>query len=302
VKVYANGTELPREGPSQVEFCVGQKIDFTTALDPPVSYQNPPAAQWSLSGNYVNDSSTSGSGGSVNYSVNSSLLTQPTTSCWYVGGGSASASVGLGLQFSNGQYVAVASSGHFNAYRPDARPKTTAYLSPLWYSNPRNAVMNLSGYDSLELTANPMEFITEIYSKYPGNADYVQLISGSTGSDLIPSWSTGNNAADNSVPYGGTVPINPNSWSPSPQHVDGPETVGGLSSVWVDYTLKAYLRFTPSGAGSIPITLVRVDWSWSAGATKQNGIWSINSYCPAPTFSSDSTFPYWTHIYSNPGQ
>jgi hypothetical protein len=39
----------------------------------------------------------------------------------------------------------------------------------------------------------------------------------------------------------------------------GPASVAGLNTVWFDYSYQPYLRFTPDGADSIPITLGRVE-------------------------------------------
>ena len=182
-------------------------------------------------------------------------------------------------------------------HRPIARPKTNT-VTHLWYTNPRNPVIVADPTLSIMLTDDVMQFYTEIKSRYPGAADYVQLISGSVGSDLFGDFPTGADAVDTCVPYGDTVQIGPGYWAPAPQHRDGPSSPGGATSAYVDYHFKVYLRFTPSGTGSIPITLSRVDWYWVGSVTFQNSVVQWSSDCPPPTFAPDDNFPLWTHFYS----
>ena len=58
--------------------------------------------------------------------------------------------------------------------------------------------------------------------------------------------------------------------------------------------LQDYVRFTPSGDGSIPITLGRIDWDWAATATATPH-WHITSDgVNGPAQYTDDNFPTWT--------
>lgn len=72
---------------------------------------------------------------------------------------------------------------------------------------------------------------------------------------------------------------------------------------FVDATdaFKAYIRFIPNGAESIPITLGLVTWGWSGRADEDSGgIWTLtNSNVVPPTLVESDEFPVWTKVYSN---
>jgi len=182
------------------------------------------------------------------------------------------------------------------------RPQAETYVPDnTWYLSPRGGVLDTNGYESVQLENGPMLYKLGIYSVFQGQADFVQLITGDLGSDIWPPFTITGYQADTSVPYNGTTAVKPDGWSAEGiTFQDGPTTEGGSSSAYLDFTFKDYLRFTPDGAGSIPITIGLVNWSVQLSEVKSGGIWTIGCVCPAPIFSESSEFPSWALTYTFP--
>ena len=65
-------------------------------------------------------------------------------------------------------------------------------------------------------------------------------------------------------------------------------------------TFKTYMRYTPQEAGSIAVTLGRVDWSWAVDGQYANGQWSvIPGTILEPTWHEDDGFPEFIGIAPN---
>ena len=112
----ANGIDLSTNTPT---YCVGQKISFSPVWIP----STPPyinalsTARWHFQGNYVNEKPYSWCSGY--YDENDDLLFGESVFCWYVDALQAGiASIGMNLQFANGQSVSIPALGKLNVYRP----------------------------------------------------------------------------------------------------------------------------------------------------------------------------------------
>ena len=148
--------------------------------------------------------------GSMNYDIDSDLLDDPTTSCWFFnqpGPGQPLGDVKLGmrLQFPNGQSVLISTKGRIEVDRP-------IVLLDAWYQEPWNASLHedfLSSYVALD--SPQMSFSPQVRSPYAGVANYVQLVSADNASDYYPySQNTeGEYVLDNVDPYKGDIPISP---------------------------------------------------------------------------------------------
>jgi hypothetical protein len=308
--IWANSRLLqPDKVAEDAKFCVGQWLGFVPtweqlppyAGDPP-GVSAPPAYDWTMSSKYVNRRSQPNSAGCVTYDVDLNLLKYWMPNAWYISGGDKNVRLNLTLQFDNEQSAKVTESGKFNVFRPSARPNL---ITGLWYLDPRNGVLETGTlYTSLALLQNPMDFKTEIYSQFDGQADYVQLLQGWNNSNILPSplGNVPSDSADKTVPYGDIVPIGTGYWAPAPVYRDGPETVGGTTYVRLNYNYQVYLRFRPNGNPyNIPITLARIDWYWNGAASRPTILdpWNITTNdCPPPTFHSDDTFPFWVRLYT----
>ena len=123
-------------------------------------------------------------GSSENYFINGDLLTSNSTSCWYVNGQGGSASIGMNLHFSNGQYVSLAAKGDFTVYRPNAKPNKAT--SGIWYLDPRNVTLDTNWPSVLALDIFRLQHYVAITSKYAGLGNYVQLLSATNLSDFYP--------------------------------------------------------------------------------------------------------------------
>ena len=125
------------------EFCVGQYVTFGPQWDRDPNGDDTigTEALWHLPAKFVNEQwqhqqwvitdQFAGTGywtpyGSVNYRVNSSLLTNQTTSCWFVNGNGGGCGLLLTLHFSNGQSATLSAVGRITIYRP-AVPILTSF-------------------------------------------------------------------------------------------------------------------------------------------------------------------------------
>jgi len=309
------------------EVCVGQNVTFTLNGMPMDQIVNM-VGQWSLPAKYVNEpwqnqnwvvtDPATGAGywspyGSVNYRINSSLLANTNqTSGWFYNTNGNHVSVGLNLQFQNGQSVSVAANGNFTVYRPqllkftNSPPTHYAYLdtnhfnvygSPwLTYGDPNNG---------------SMAFSCRIQSDFGGQGRWTQLINSFRNRDeTYPvgswTWSThGDYWLDNSefyFPNMFDVTVNAHATSSPLGYGDAPSWPCGLTVCTINDQFKTYVRFLPDGANSIWITLGRVDWSWNATASL-SGAWLITSqYTPLAQLNDDDSFPFWTDYVLSIGQ
>jgi hypothetical protein len=255
---------------------------------------------------------------SYNYYIDSSLLKVETTYAWWVSGGynpSAiyTASIGEGLTFPNRQYLAMATSGEFNMFRPQ--------IISHRINSAGAVVLDTNSLPQVGLKMDPyISWVTYVGldTNFSCNLFNVQLVNWEDGygygAGCSLSWygGTGNQyCLDNGYPYAGDGlwPKNPDgagnyTTSGDITHGDGPEIAGNFCS-FVEYNpaFINYLCFQPTSANSIPITLENDPWSAHGRADKVNGIWTLTySWMTGPSFNNDDSFPSWLSIYHNTGE
>jgi hypothetical protein len=261
------------------EFCAGQHLDFKLVFDPPPEYVSQVSA-WDLSGPPVNESWQESVSGSVNYRFNPNLLTNLTTSCWYVSGGADIASIGTWLQFSNGQYCLLYVQGNFSIAKPS-------------FSDFDNC-SSLAGFvwGSPVLQAR-MQWGVTVQSAYDGNVGVTQLIDGTnlccnTGGEFQLDGGATNllgqaySATDPATHTARFLYVRSSTASPTAD---------------MTATYKDYLRFKPAGnAGNIWVTLANNSWSMDGSASLSGGLTRSN-LPPASALVESALFPSWSNRY-----
>jgi hypothetical protein len=275
------------------EVCVGQTV--TMGMDwlggnPP--FTNVDSVWWHLPDKYVNQQ-TNYSSTCTTYVKNTDLLTNTAIQCWYVNGSGGNCSVRETLHFSNGQSVTIAAAGSFTVYRPGVNQPVTF--------GPYNAALEGSYPPMLELADNAMYYTVTINSKYSGSFGLTQLVKMYSETVLIPP-----DGLTGATTWGNfNLDINPD--GSTGEYYDGPNDISHSCRIndppgqplWFfigDYTgnWQDYVRFTPGGSGSIPVTLGRIDWNWAAAAENPGTGWYITSDGEdGPTPHPDDSFPLW---------
>ena len=288
------------------EVCVGQLVTFALNGLPTGSISNM-VGNWQLPDKFVNESwqetqsivdPATGVGttvpyGSVNYRINSSLLANTNqTACWFYNTNNGHVSVGLNLQFNNGQYASVAAKGDFTVFRPSVNQPDP--------SGPFHAALMGSMTPTLQLANNDMDFTVTINSKYSGSFGLTQLVKMYSETIFLPP-----DLLQGATTWGNfNLDINPG--GSTGEYYDGPKDISiscrindapGQPLIFImgDYTghWKDYVRFTPKDG--IPVTLGRIDWNWAATAfDDQASWWTITSDgADGPTLHVDDSFPLW---------
>lgn len=322
LSIYANTTKLEPDKVGSAKFCVGQNVTFLLNFDPPVTYVDV-ISNWKIPDKFVNEpwqeqmqvEQDMVPYGSVNYRINNNLLKNTlSTSCWFVNDpGEKNVSIGANLRFSNGQKVSLAAIGKFDLLRPHV-----TRVEPVGI--PGGEISNIGGgaFPWLSLTHGIMHFRAYISQTYPGKFGITQLTKYNTGTGLlIPPFqylqsSDGDFYLDGSSEfYDGETPVTLAAGSypadteyAQPSEVQDPPSVQ-LIYYWGQYvgSWKSYVRFTPVGAGSIPITLERIDWGWSSWAEQSAPYfaqdWAVDPELDTvspPTRHADDEFPKWTVV------
>ena len=239
-------------------------------------------------------------------------LTEPETGAWWVTGGPKAVSCYPKLTLANDQKVSL---GAVRGNLLILKPQVTSVV-PGMYAPAGTIITNETPY-KLSLGKSSMIYDVYISQTYPGSFGLTQLTQYFTESGYIPPlfyWieSTGDDFwLDSSHEYYSglkNVILNSGSWPSTNSYPasakieDAPQgniylSYGKYYGQWKDY-----VRFTPSGRDSIPITLGRVDWSWNAEASLGLSGWVITSNSVAgPTLDrNDDSFPTWTRDKSSP--
>lgn len=303
--ITANGNDLQTTKP---EFCVGQQVTFSPSWDSDPGAENT-IAHWNLPGNYVNESYAYSSV-CTSYRLNPALLANLTTSCWYVNEPGGTASIGMNLQFPNGQTVSIAAKGDFTIYRPTIscfQPSPPYYAALVPSGSPNQLRLgddNQNGAMAYSLNVNSI-------APFSGDANIVQLVnasravSGSYGGQQ--STTGGAFWLDNTLFYiSGANPVNPPSIPYAYLLLTDMPGYGlnfwtGVNLCSIADSFKDYVVFKPNGSGNIYVTLGRVLWSWSASTSKVNGVWSNPTYqVIGPSSPDDSDeFPQWPQVCHN---
>lgn len=258
------------------EFCAGQHLDFKLVFDPPPEYVSQVLA-WNLPGPPVNESWQPSASGSVNYRFNPNLLTNLTTSCWYVSGGPGPASIDTWLQFANGQYCFLDVQGNFSIAKPS-------------FSGFDNS-SSLVGFawNSPVLQAN-MQWGVTVQSAYDGSVGVTQLIDGTN----LCCNTGGEFRLD-----GGSTNLLRQTYSATNPATHTARFLYARSStaspaVEIAATFKDYLRFRPAGnASNIWVTLGTNSWSMDGSASLSGGLTRSN-LPPASALVESAEFPSWT--------
>lgn len=275
-------------------YCVGQYLTFapvwTPAL-PDTTVINP--IEWTFSGAFVNEfvpdlSSDLASG---YYTNNPALLAVEYPAAWWISGefdppATYSGTVGEGLTFANGQYVAIATSGEFSMFRPKCSISST---NSSYYA----ALVPADDPDELQLgdTNGYMKYFVTITSASPfsGGANITQLanvsrsVSNSHGG--VSQTTDGQFWLDNTEFYLDTdIPIGESTpFSSGDYFIDQPgyglNPIFGATMCSIVDSFKDYIRFRPDGNdNNIYITVGRVFWDWSASTTKSGDLWNPPTY------------------------
>lgn len=311
-------------------FCVGEQVTFTfNGLPDYANY----LAHWSLPQKYVNEQwqhqkliNVPGTGesylesyGSINYRVNTDLLTNlPSTSCWFVNGSGGRISVGAYLYFANGQQVFVSSYGNISVYRP-----TGSIVSRFAYGTPtvewHDAWTYLSSSGNLKVGAGvnsprSMDFLGGVQSKYPGQVKWIQIADlDFTGTGFLDGAPIINpnvsGVLDNQDPFGpicgivaNVVPNPAKNWNTVPLD-DSPQAAsfGTINPIIrLNCTLHDYLMFQPSDGG-IWVSLGQTSWSTQSGATWPSTVIVPSNAVSGPgNLDGSDNFPEWTSVFGNP--
>jgi len=297
------------------EFCVGQKVTFT--LNGLPGFVDA-VGRWNLPGTFVNEqwqnfTIATETGlptfyGSINYRENDNLLNisgqNVETFCWYYDKLDAGKKVSMhvNLHMPNGQYVNVAADGKFTVYRPTiGSPQVNCSYVDLNLSP-----FHLTARMQWQLNANLDLSVPGVSG---GILSYVQLVNGTWSYDTILGPTTNDTSGrywlDGSDPYIATD-YGPKTITDSVMNMpfsDDPGLEPGefsfSSFAEATYNFKTYVRIQPVGAGSIPITLKRIEWSWHGRADCINGAWSltVGNQPVINSVSPDDTFPEWPNTY-----
>ena len=293
------------------EVCVGQQVTLTLSGLP--AYQEQ-VGHWILPQKYVNEPwqlkqwvvPPLGNGywdyyGSVNYRINTDLLTNLTTQCWYVNRPGGTVTAAWNLKLPNGHQISLISRGRMSVVKPSVDRIESSYQT---YFHANNGVDISASMDWKIYVRPPPHF--------SGTAAYAQLIQrdwdfyreGLLGATHVTDSTGGEYWLDNTYPYPETFTAFL-SWDDDPEkhadHSDSPGLSGNLCvSVALADKFKTYLQFQPTGSGSIAVTIGRIDWDWSCSATETSGIWTwtLPKHGPTPDWGDDS-FPVWEVVYMN---
>jgi len=286
-------------------FWVGQKINFSPVWSP----EAPPFVEanshfhWNLPGNYVNEPVvySSQTPNCVTYDINSSLLANQTTYCWYKRDlQAATASVGMTLNFQNGQNVSIAALGQFDMHRPTLVTKDMCsdLANTITMGSPCLFVTNNSSSVTLGNSQGGYARFWAMFHARPGDHFFETQIVQS-----YRKW--GNNSPVDSGSdwwFDGSFENKPGSSSPA--DVNGIGTVQQTDQypgvpleqpeAKVNDVFKTYFRYQPPEGDSIAITLGRVNWSWAVDAQYISGTWNIPSgTISSPDYHDDDNFPQW---------
>jgi len=346
LRIVVNGTNplWPDHVPAYNRYCVGQYLGFDQEYTPalPSGTQLNPI-QWALDGTYVNTNIPAQfSDGSSNYSNNPALLSHQSTYAWWIDGSynptNYKATLGEGLTFPNGQYVAVATHGLFTMHRPrifNYVANTNSISEGLWHSHEPGTAAPLEGVglipgteyeaaDWLGCFYGP-EYNLEVDTLFVGNAFVTQTLNGFTTNQIYSSYYSPGDYLDWSVYYGdkfhetnNNVLVVPGGSLPPLHFEDAPEILCFSNTTQHEH-FTDYICFQPEGG--IPVTLGIVTWHCDGdsykttipGTTNQDyypfatadqafgdyGYIAPTGHAQFDTFTTDHTLANWVHNTKN---
>jgi len=306
LRMFANGKDLSTNTP---EFCVGQKITFTTNWSSMPAGVQSRTVHWTLDGNYVNDFDQFSFNTSTNYFVNTSLLTNETTSAWWVSGATNpiiyTARLAENLTLTNGAQAIVTAKGQFKMFRPSVvmlNPAVNGTPSNIWIT-PWNILH--FGKVGLGLSGGPnnLSFEVQVLSPhFEGDAKITQICT-LEGSGI----SAVTNVLDNENPYTNafthvlTNSINPfNGHTNNIIRVDDAPQNASVESFHLYASFVDYIMFAPMGSTNISVPLGNLSWSTSFGASHPSTNISPNIVSPPTNPNASEAWPTWSDVFSNP--
>jgi len=293
-RIRANNAILLPDGIApNATFCVGQNVNFSVDWLPgaPPYVSGSSSFHWHLPGNYVNEPYRY-SASCESYRRNDAWLAYPTTQCWYVDALQASAcSVGMSLQFDNGQSVSIASAGQFTIVRPSISDfqKSIHYFQKHTYT--------LEGHMRWDATFNSTfdgsVGVTQIINCNDSTSDYytlgLNLLDGDTeiygkldGSGNLDGQPFDFQVANVNSHY---IYLSDDPYDPFLIHPSG------CSTMIANFT--DYIRFAPSGG--IYVTIGTVNWQMNGHACYGSDAVSPDNINIDDPDSSDA-FPTWDDI------
>ena len=317
--IFANGYLLAddRVRP-QANYIVGQYLKFTNAFNPPLpsGTQKGPIL-WEFNGTFYNDGTNAVPGVSwptcsSNYFQNPNLLTNETTTAWWVSGGNPAqyhAHIGEYLTFANGQELAVTAKGLFSMYRPDVQITAVGGAVSIGTNVLWDTCSNLKfglncglpsqcgGTDGIWLSN-----YTTLLGGFSGSVKWFQVITHTTirYQDATNQWWRYEHA--NCLDKG--MPTNSNPYRDSP----GSSIDPGTKALSMSANFDTWLMFQPTGVppgvawtGGQWVPLQKVNWTWSGEGAEPN--WTlVNPVNPSPIVSDPiPNYPHWTNIIKKPG-
>jgi hypothetical protein len=312
-----NGTAVDLSA-NTPEFCVGQQVTFSLNGLPMGNIVNM-VGQWILPAKYVNSKLQYVIGvTSPNYDIASGALQNTNqTSCWFVNGSGGQVSVTLSLLFNNGQYTSVAAFGNITVYRPSYTNFSTTN-STLGFTNASRSFLwdgDVLSYGNETNGADGQFWSAIINSKYNGAIGILQLV------NAVYTRNYGELSSYNTLDTGGTFWLDgspttgyqdPNNYQEFTYLTDfisshkiwiSDQPEGNIFGLYLGDNVRLwgqfidYLRFQPSGSGSIAVTLATNTWSMEGMATTGSGITTNSTPLPSAPLDSDA-FPIWTLIKS----
>jgi hypothetical protein len=280
------------------EFCVGQLLTFQPSWSPSTPPYFNSVQHWTLPDKYVNRP-TNYSATCATYVKNTDLLTNRVNQCWYVNGSGGTASIGMSLQFANGQTASIAAKGDFTIYRPRIwlgpyDPGEENHYYTISYANEATCKLKLGENDDSGNGA--MRFDVDINSKYSGSIGLTQLI---TANYSNPTCIFSDERCDGTEYYSGPNAVtarNDSSRSGLISMDDGPNSIWVTPNI-VNLSSRDFVRFQP--VGGIPVTVGIVTWD-TVGVAETilvpDDDWHITTDATTGPNGPDSSdeFPVWT--------
>jgi len=305
----------PDHVPSYNNYCVGQYLSFAPKWSPPLP-ETPQESLilWAFDGTFVNKKWTqdpvSFPEASVNYTNDPARLKIEPTHAWWVSGGSDentpainNATLGMGLTFQNGQYVAIATHGKFNMWRPKAEIKQRDIFGKpdiYWRENWNFYIFDYHGkigvgYPELPIK-NYMAYETVIKSpQFSGNVKYTQIAS-LTNSGTVFDYSE---VLDNQDPYNGEKGVLAGGSANFIDFDDKPDAPG-YGSVKLHDSFTDYVMFLPDGSGdNIYVPLGKIFWHAFGEATYPSTTISPNEVSSPTDPDGSMDWLFWLTVFHN---
>jgi|GEM_PF-820635 len=284
--ILANSIDLSANTPI---FCVGQNVTFTlNGL--PMDQVTSTFGQWYLPTKYVNEAYAYSST-CTSYRINSSLLANTNqTSCWFYNTNNGHVSVGLYLDFTNGQSVIVTAKGNISVYRPKVSNFQNASDGGHGFSKSLSGLTGVAHWFAWLDSTNAGNFgVTQIINCNDGQSDYY-----TAGYNLLD----GNSEIYGEPPDNGSDNSGPKAYDPSKIYTwwtefkDTPfDPYAPCANMKANF--KDYIRFQPNGG--IFVTIATVEWHMNGDACLIGDI-APNDLPPASNPVDSDIFPLWELI------